>query len=701
MTSGSGTGSFSCDLTGLSAGTTYYIRAYATNSKGTAYGEQNSFTTGTSVPTVTTGAVSNITSSSASVMGNVTSDGGATITARGICYSTSQNPTISNKKVTAGSGTGSIIYSLSRLSAGTTYYVRAYATNSKGTAYGEEKSFTTGTSVPAVTTGTVSNITSSSASVIGNVTSDGGATVTARGICYNTSQNPTISNKKVTSDSGTGTFNCSLSRLSASTTYYVRAYATNSAGTAYGEEKSFTTEETSVPIVTTGIVSDITSSSALVTGNVISSGGVSVDVRGICYSIFSNPTTSDSKVTSGSGMGSFSATLSGLTDGTTYYVRAYATNSNGTAYGEEISFTTEIILLPTVLTVSVTNVTSMSATGTINVTSDGGSTVTECGICASLTPNPTINNWVISSSGGLGTISLIKTGLSAGTTYYIRAYATNSKGTAYGEQMIFTTLSSYHNGAPEGAVAGLFSVSSTEQVFFSKGNLQYQASTNTWRFAENQFDYVGGASTGGTIYYNGVKCSNSEISSTYSGWIDLFGWGTGNSPTLASTNDSDYDIFIDWGINKISNGGNAANNWRTLTKDEWEYLYSRRTNASQLRGWACVNNIFGYIFLPDSWSLPSGLSFVPNGGLFVTNSYSVSGWAKMESAGAVFLPMAGYRVGVSLSSGGGQIGTGHYWSYSPSSSYDFAFVRSLTSHNQEISNCDKYEGRSVRLVQDN
>ena len=139
---------------------------------------------------------------------------------------------------------------------------------------------------------------------------------------------------------------------------------------------------------------------------------------------------------------------------------------------------------------------------------------------------------------------------------------------------------------PDGALPGLFSVSATKQVHFSQGNLQYQASTNTWRFAEHQYDYVGTQTADERGNYGGnvSGSDNRSISSTYSGWIDLFGWGTGSNPTLSSTSYMDYGTFVDWGGNPISNGGNTVNQWRTLTIAEWNYLLNTRTDASSKRG---------------------------------------------------------------------------------------------------------------------
>ena len=246
---GWGTREFTYNATTLQANTTYYVRAYAKNEKGTAYGAEVSFTTNNQVvvPTVTTTAATQVTETTAVTGGNVTSDGGATVTERGVVYSTSHNPTTSNSKVKNGTGTGSFTCNLTGLQANTTYYVRAYAVNSKGTSYGIEVSFTTSkiVALPTVITTAATQITEATAVTGGNVTSDGGASVTERGVVYSTSRNPTTSSNKVKSGSGTGYFTCNLTGLQANTTYYVRAYAVNSKGTSYGTEVSFTTKSSS------------------------------------------------------------------------------------------------------------------------------------------------------------------------------------------------------------------------------------------------------------------------------------------------------------------------------------------------------------------------------------------------------------------------------------------------------------------------
>ena len=340
-----GTTTFTYNLVNLQDNVTYYFRSYVVTSLGIVYGEEKSFTTVEIVlPTVKTNAVTNIKATTATCGGYVSSDGNGTVTARGVCWSTSQNPTINDNKTTEGSGIGSYSSNLSNLSDNTTYYIRAYATNEKGTAYGEEMSFATLKKVlPTVTTNAVTNIKATTATCGGYVSSDGNGTVTARGICWSTKPNPTISDSKTTDGSGTGSFTSYMSGLQDGTTYYVRAYATNEKGTAYGEEKSFATLKKVLPTVTTNAVTNIKATTATCGGYVSSDGNATVTARGICWSTSPNPTISDSKTTDGSGTGSYTSYLSNLASQTTYYVRAYATNEKGTAYGEEKSFRTRAL----------------------------------------------------------------------------------------------------------------------------------------------------------------------------------------------------------------------------------------------------------------------------------------------------------------------------------------------------------------------
>ena len=249
---GSGTGSFASAINGLNENTTYYVRTYATNNFGTSYGAEVSFTTMNGIIVLATYQINNVTATSAISGGEITTDGGAEITERGVVWSTSPSPTIAlATKTIDGSGTGSFASAILELSAITTYYVRSYATNSFGTVYGTEESFTTMNGIIVLATNRINNVTATSAISGGEITTDGGAAITERGVVWSTSSSPTTALSTKTIDgSGTGSFSSAILELSAITTYYVRAYATNSFGTVYGTEVSFTTLDT--PNITNG-----------------------------------------------------------------------------------------------------------------------------------------------------------------------------------------------------------------------------------------------------------------------------------------------------------------------------------------------------------------------------------------------------------------------------------------------------------------
>jgi len=244
-TDGSGSGSFVSNLTALSPGTTYNVRAYATNEAGTAYGQVEIFETEIDFATLTTTAITAITVDSAQSGGTVTDDGGGTVSSRGIVWSTSSTPTLENNEgqTTDGSGSGSFVSNLTALSPGTTYNVRAYATNEAGTAYGQVEIFETEIDFATLTTTAITAITVDSAQSGGTVTDDGSGTVSSRGIVWSTSSTPTLENNEgqTTDGSGSGSFISNLTALSPGTTYNVRAYATNEAGTAYGQVEIFET----------------------------------------------------------------------------------------------------------------------------------------------------------------------------------------------------------------------------------------------------------------------------------------------------------------------------------------------------------------------------------------------------------------------------------------------------------------------------
>ena len=735
--SGSGTGAFTCNLSNLQAGTTYYVRAYAVIDKGTAYGDEVSFTTALpiSLASVTTSSVTNITETTAKAGGTVIADGNATVTERGVCISTISNPTIANSKVTAGSGIGSFTCNLTGLQANTTYYVRAYAINSKGTSYGTEVSFTTNKSVvlPTVTTSTVTQITQTTAVAGGNVTSDGNGTITERGVCVATVSNPTTSNAKVTAGSGTGSYACNLTGLQENTTYYVRAYAVNSKGTAYGEEISFTTKSPSYsdPTGTAnghGYV-DLGLSVKWATMNVGASkpedygdyfawGEVEtkttynwntykwcVDSHNninkynneSSYGIVDNktilePSDDAATVNWGAGTGGTwrmptNAEVTELREQCTWtwttqngvYGRkvtgpsgnsiflpatgCYYDNSNENAgnegyywscslnlenadcaynlhfneydgegfknfrrdYGHAIRpvYGLPVVTMPTVTTSAVTQITEATAVTGGNVISDGGATVTERGICVATVSNPTTSNTKVTSGSGKGSFTCNLTGLQENTTYYVRAYAINSKGTSYGEEVSFTT----------------------------KG----QSSTPN-NGTENGHEYV---DLGLSVKW--ATCNVGASGSKPEDYGDYFAWGETEPKTSYSVSNYSYtDNPTTLPLSADAARANWGGSWRMPTRAEQDELREQCT-------W--------------TWTTQNGV-----------NGYKVTG----TDGNSIFLPAAGYRDYSSLNDAGS---LGNYWSSSldsdtPSNAYGLGFYSGRVYRFYDY----RRYGRSVRPV---
>lgn len=196
--------------------------------------------------------------------------------------------------------------------------------------------------VPELTTVAVTGVTLNSAVSGGTIVTDGGEAITEKGVCWSTSPNPTIADSRTSDGSGSANFTSNIVGLSEGTPYYVRAYATNEVGTAYGDELSFTTEQVTGAVLTTTEVSSVTSTTAAAGGNITDDGGGNITARGVCWGTSPNPTVAGNKTTNGTGPGLFTSNLTGLTDGTVYYYRAYATNSSGTTYGQEYQFITPV-----------------------------------------------------------------------------------------------------------------------------------------------------------------------------------------------------------------------------------------------------------------------------------------------------------------------------------------------------------------------
>jgi hypothetical protein len=297
--------------------------------------------------------------------------------------------------------------------------------------------------------------------------------------------------------------------------------------------------------------------------------------------------------------------------------------------------------------------------------------------------------------------------LSPETKYYYCAWALlNNKQYEFGSIKEFTTLE-----VPEHDGIGMFSVGKGKIVTFSKGNLQYTQSTDTWSFADNQWDMIGTDNvTGGDV--SSDQIGENKEGTALADKVDLFGWSTNSTyfGVSASLDQNDYSgSFVDWGTNQI--GTDSPNTWRTLTYDEWNYLIYTRADAIELSGVAQVNGVNGLILLPDAdaWTCPEDVTFTPG----CHSSYGVDyyaayqtftadQWSKLEAAGAVFLPASGYRNGQNV---GGVQYVGSYWSATELYGDGAHCLGSYSSGPVYSGGAGMYydyrdNGRSVRLVQD-
>lgn len=441
-----GTGEFTSTMTDLASGTKYYVRAYATNNVGTSYGDTISFVTTALPPTVISYPITDITNESANIGGYIIDNGGAVIKARGVCWSTSPEPTLNDSILvdTINTDIGEFSYSISGLENVTTYYARIFASNAVETGFGEIVCFTTLAGKPDISTDTVIDINETTASVKGYVIDNGGAEIIEKGFCWSQSENPTISNSSTSevSNGANGLFTAGISELAPYKQYYIRAYATNETGTSYGEQISFTTLSFPPKLDSIVEISSITNESAVCNSVVIDNGGAEVTGRGFCWSESENPTIENASVAdAGTGSGSFTATLSGLNHSTTYYVRAFATNIRSTVYSEQYSFTTEGELPIVTTDENIAEITQTTAIFKGIIVDNGGCDITRQGFLYSTSTNPQIGGTPIDGTlDGDNTFTVQVTDLLPNTTYYVVAYAENDKGIGFGEIVSFTTL---------------------------------------------------------------------------------------------------------------------------------------------------------------------------------------------------------------------------------------------------------------------
>jgi hypothetical protein len=391
------------------------------------------------------------------VIGGVISSTDGIASSVGVIYSTDSNfGTYSTATIQSNAAAGTYTSTLTGLTSLTTYHAKTFIVNLAGTSYGTVISFTTLTEAPTLAaTTTVSSIASTTATSGGDITSDGGAAVTARGIVWGTTPNPTIALTTKTADgTGPGTFTSSLTGLTEATLYYVRSYATNAIGTVYGTEISFTTLALAPTLAATTTASSITYTTATSGGDITSDGGSAVTARGIVWGTAPNPTTDlTTKTTDGTGTGTFTSSLTGLTTATLYYVRSYATNAIGTVYGTETSFTT-LAVVPTQVYLSRASIgtaygTAFTTQPQVTIQDVSGNTVTNSSalVTATISPGGTlVGTTTATASSGVATFSNL--GIKGTATEYTITYTVSGLTTA--TQSVTPTALSIGSTGPGG-----------------------------------------------------------------------------------------------------------------------------------------------------------------------------------------------------------------------------------------------------------
>ena len=313
--------------------------------------------------------------------------------------------------------------------------------NSIGIAYGNERNFTTlDYRLVKLKTNPASEIGMFLATLQGEVFDDGGGHIMERGFLMGLSPNPSLSDMKFASSQNVvGPMKTVVTELIENTTYYYRSFAKNEKGYSLGNIQSFTTLDIKFPEIVTLPVTNVSFTTANYEAEVKYDGGVPILERGFCFSTQPNPTIQENKYLVSGELGVFKLVITDLQPGTLYYVRSFAKNRKGLQYGNQVSFTTVAYTAPTVITQDVGQITTRSAQANGQVSDEGNTSVTERGFCFGQNRNPSINDQKVDLGAGLGGFSYNFSGLSEGTTYYVRAYAINKKGIFYGEEKSFRT----------------------------------------------------------------------------------------------------------------------------------------------------------------------------------------------------------------------------------------------------------------------
>jgi uncharacterized protein (TIGR02145 family) len=536
------------------------------------------------VPVLSTTPVTNITATTATSGGSITSDGGAVITASGVCWGTATNPAILDSKTTDGTATGQFVSEITGLTAGATYHVRAYATNSVGTAYGADVQFSTLGQVPASVTLAATNISTTGATLNGTVNPNYlSTTVTFEyGTTTSYGQTVTATQSPVTGNN-TANVSADITELTIGTTYHFRVKTINSLGTVYGADMSFVTSG-QAPTSVTQPATNISGTGATLNGTV-NANYLSTTVTfeyGTTISYGSNVTATQSPLT-GNTATSVSGSITGLTLGTTYHFRVKAANSLGTVYGSDLTFKT--LNTPTLSTITPSSITHNAASSGGTITSDGGSSITAKGVCWSTTANPTIALSTKTTDGtGTGSFTSDISGLTDGTVFYVRAYATNQAGTAYGSEVqLLTKVVDADNNLYNTVVIGT-------RVWMAE-NLKTTTFKDGITGIPNVTDPVAwNALTGpGYCWYNNIEATYKPL------YGALYNWFTVSTGNLCPTGwhvptDAEWQTLIDYLGGWEVAGGKLKEEGTT----HWQTPNAGATNET------------GFTALPGGWRYDNG-----------------------------------------------------------------------------------------------